>query len=152
MFSSKYSVHIFLFAIALGIIFYPIYSRQPDQQRVEASTIAAINFFELVDAEQYGQSWEACAAHLKNEISKEDWIKKLSAVRLVVGKLLDRKQTKSTYTNSTDEGTPEEGIPEGEYMVYHYDSTFQDKEHLPEILTMMLEHDNTWRVAGYFFK
>ena len=54
MFPSKYRVHIFLLAIALGIIFYPIYSRKPDQQRVEVSTIAATHFFELVDAGQYG--------------------------------------------------------------------------------------------------
>jgi len=147
VFPSKYRVHIFLLAIALGIIFYPIYSRKPDQQRVEVSTIAATHFFELVDAGQYGQSWDACAVYLKNEISKEDWIKKLSAVRSVVGKLLDRKQTKVTYTKATDKG-----IPEGEYMVYSFDSTFQNKEHLPETLTMMLEKDKTWRVAGYFFK
>jgi hypothetical protein len=147
VFPSKYRVHIFLLAIARGIIFYPMYSRKPDQQRVEASTIAATNFFELVDAGKYGQSWESCAVYLKNEISKEDWITKLSAVRSVVGKLIDRKQTKYTYSKNTDEG-----IPEGEYMVYYFDSTFQNKKNLPETLTMMLENDNTWRVAGYFFK
>jgi hypothetical protein len=143
----KYSVHIFLLAVALGIIFYPIYSRKPDQQRVEASTLAATNFFTLVDAGKYGQSWEECAEYLKNEVPKEDWIKRLSAVRSVAGKLLERKQTKLTYTKNTDEG-----IPEGEYMVYHFDSKFQNKEQLPETLTLMLEHDNTWRVAGYFIK
>lgn len=147
MFPSKYRVHIFLLAIALGIIFYPMYTRKPDQQRVEASTIATTKFFELVDAEQYGKSWDTCAAYLKNQISREDWIKKLSAVRSVTGKLLDRKQTNISYTKNTDEG-----IPEGEYMVFDFDSTFQNKEHLPEILTMMLDKDNTWRVAGYFFK
>lgn len=147
MFPRKYRVHIFLLIIALGIIFYPIYTRKPNQQRVEASTIAATQFLELVDAGQYGESWDTCATYLKNDIPREDWVKKLSAVRSVTGKLLNRKQTNFTYTKNANEG-----IPEGEYMVYYFDSTFQNKEHLPETLTMMLENDNTWRVAGYFFK
>ena len=147
MFPRKYRVHIFLLSIALVIIFYPIISRKPDQQRVEASTIAVTDFFKLVDAGQYGESWETCAAYLKNEIPKEDWIKRLSAVRSVAGKLLDREQKDFTYTKNSSEG-----IPEGEYMVYHFDSKFQNKEHLSETLTMMLERDNNWRVAGYFIK
>jgi hypothetical protein len=140
-------VHAFLACIALIIIFYPSLSRKPDQQRVDASSIAATSFFELVDAGQYEQSWDACSAYLKNEIPQQEWIQRLAAVRSVAGKLLERKQSDYSYTRDAGES-----IPDGEYMVYHFDSKFQHKDHLTETLTIMLEPDKTWRVAGYFIE
>ena len=150
MFPKKYRVHVFLAAIALGIIFYPQLSRKPDQQRVDTSTIAATHFLELLDTEQYDQSWEVCASYLKNDISKEEWVKRLSAVRSVAGKLLERKQESYIYTKDSVEAKA--NIPAGEYMVYHFDSKFQNKDHLTETLTIMLEEDSNWRVAGYFIE
>ncbi|MDX2493602.1 MAG: DUF4019 domain-containing protein [Desulfuromusa sp.] len=147
MFQSKYRVHVFLAVIALVIIIYPSLSRKPDQQRIDASTIAATHFLELVDSGQYEQSWEVCSAYLKNEVSQQDWVTRLSAVRSVSGKLLDRKQKDYDYTKDAGQG-----VPNGEYMVYHFDSKFQDKDHLSETLTVMLELDNTWRIAGYFIE
>ncbi len=148
MFSSKYRVHVFLAVIALVIIIYPSLSRKPDQQRIDASTIAATHFLDLVDSGQYEQSWEVCAAYLKNEVSQQDWVTRLSAVRSVSGKLLDRKQKDYVYTKDAGQ----EGIPNGEYMVYYFDSKFQNKDHLTETITVMLEQDNTWRIAGYFIE
>ncbi|MDA3902676.1 MAG: DUF4019 domain-containing protein [Desulfuromusa sp.] len=145
MFPSKYRVHAFLAIIALIIIFYPSISRKPDQQRVDDSTIAATHFFELVDSGQYEQSWEACSAYLKGDVAQQEWVERLSAVRTVAGKLLERNQTDYTYTR--DAGA---SIPDGEYMVYHFDSKFQNKDHLTETVTIMLEQDKNWRVAGYF--
>ncbi|MDX2481313.1 MAG: DUF4019 domain-containing protein [Desulfuromusa sp.] len=147
MFPSKYRVHAFLGFIALVIIFYPSISRKPDQQRVDASTVTATHFFELVDSGQYEQSWEACSAYLKSEVPQQEWIDRLSAVRSVAGKLLERKQTDYIYTR--DAGA---SIPDGEYMVYHFDSKFQNKDHLAETVTIMLEQDKNWRVAGYFIE
>ncbi len=150
MFPRKYRVHAFLALIALFIIFYPQFSRKPDQQRVEASTIAATYFLDLLDSEQYDQSWEVCAAYLQKDIPKQEWVKRLTAVRSVSGKLLDRKQESYTYTK--DARDAKANVPDGEYMVYSFDSKFQNKNHLTETLTVMLEQDNTWRVAGYFIE
>lgn len=147
MFPSKYRVHAFLAVIALIIIFYPSFSRKPDQQRIDLSSIAATDFFELVDAGQYEQSWERCSTYLKSEVSQQEWVQRLSAVRNVSGKLLERKQKDYTYTK--DAGA---NIPDGEYMVYHFDSQFQNKDHLTETVTIMLEQDKVWRIAGYFIE
>ncbi len=146
----KYRVHIFLLLIALGIIFYPSYSRKPDQRRIDDSTVAATHFLALVDSGQYEQSWEICGDYVKNEFSKQEWVKQLSAVRSVAGKLLERKQTNYIYTKDSAEAKA--NIPEGEYMVYFFDSKFQNKDHLSETTTLMLGEDNTWRVAGYFIE
>lgn len=147
MFPSKYRIHAFLAVIALIIIFYPSFSRKPDQQRVDLSSIAATDFFELVDTGQYEQSWDTCSAYLKSEVPQPEWVQRLSAVRNVSGKLLERKQKDYIYTK--DAGA---NIPDGEYMVYHFDSQFQNKDHLTETITIMLEQDNVWRVAGYFIE
>ena len=125
MFPRKYRVHIFLATIALVIIFYPSFSHRPDQQRIDASSSAATSFFELVDAGQYKQSWATCSDYLKNKIPEEEWVKNLSAVRSVTGKLLDRKEKDFTYTKKVNEE-----IPKGEYMEYHFDSQFQNEKHL----------------------
>lgn len=150
MFPRKYRIHAFLALTALFIIFYPQFSHKPDQLRVDASTVAATHFLELLDSEQYDLSWEACASYLKNDVSKQEWSKRLSAVRSVAGKLLDRKQKSYTYTKDSVEAKA--NIPDGEYMVYYFDSKFQNKDHLTETLTIMLERDKTWRVAGYFIE
>ncbi|MEE4252855.1 MAG: DUF4019 domain-containing protein [Desulfuromusa sp.] len=147
MFPRKYRVHIFLTVIALVIIFYPMLSRKPDQQRIDASSAVAASFFELVDAGQYAESWDTCATYLKKEVPQQEWVEKLSAVRSVAGKLLERTQKDYAYTKNMDES-----IPNGEYMVYHFDSNFENKDHLTETVTVMLEADSVWRVAGYFIE
>ncbi len=147
MFLRKYRVHIFFTVIALVVIFYPMLVRNPEQLRIDASSAVATGFFALVDAGQYAQSWETCAAYLKKEVPRQDWVKGLSTVRKMAGKLLERKQRDYAYTKNTDKG-----ISNGEYMVYHFDSKFANKDHLTETVTLMLEADNVWRVAGYFIE
>ncbi len=147
MFPRKYRVHAFLALVALVIIFYPSLSRKPDQQRVDASSIAATSFFELVDQGRYEQSWDICSTYLKNEIPKDEWSKRLAAVRKVAGKLLDRKQKDYLYTKD-----PGANIPAGEYMIYHFAAKFENNDHLTETLTVMLENDGKWRIAGYFIE
>ncbi len=147
MIPRKYRVHIFLAIIALVIIFYPSFSRKPDQERLDKSSVAATEFFSLVDAGKYQESWDACSAYLKNEVEEPVWSKRLAAVRTVAGALIDRKQKDYTYTNNVGDS-----IPVGEYMVYHFDSQFANKDHLVETVTVMLEEDKHWRIAGYFIE
>ena len=147
MFLRKYRVHIFLAIVALTIIIYPQYSRKPDQQRVDASSVAVVQFFDLVDQGKYEESWESCSAYLKGEVPKEDWIKRLSGVRKAVGALVERKQKDYQYTKD-----PGSNIPAGEYMIYHFDATFKNKTHLTETITVMLEGGHKWKVAGYFIE
>lgn len=147
MFPKKYRIHAFLALLSLVIIFYPSYSRKPDQQRIDASTIAATHFLDLVDTGQYEQSWQTAAAYLKKDIPLEKWVKRLSAVRTASGRLIDRKQKEYIYTKE-----PKKDIPAGEYMVYIFTSKFENKNDLTETVTLMLEDDKTWRIAGYFIE
>ena len=147
MFPRKYRIHAFLALLALVIIFYPSYSKKPDQQRLDASSLAAVHFLELVDAGQYEQSWQGAAGYLQQEIPLEEWTSRLSEVRSAAGKLLERKQKDYIYTKDA-----KQGIPEGEYMVFIFNSTFATKQNIHETVTLILEQDKIWRVAGYFIE
>jgi hypothetical protein len=147
VFSRKHCIYAFLAVLTLLIIFYLGYSRKQNQQRIGASIIAATQFLELIDAGQYEQSWQVSAAYLKNDIPVDEWVKRLSAVRSVAGKVFERKQKSSIYTNEEE---VQKGVPAGEYMVYSFALKFQAKNNITETVTVMLEKDNIWRVAGYF--
>jgi hypothetical protein len=133
--------------MSLAIIFYPQFSRKPDQQRIDDSSAAAIAFLDRIDQAQYAQSWQTAAAYLKNEVPLEQWTEKLTEVRTATGKILNRREKKNFYSKEQ-----KEGLPEGEYMVYIFSSKFENRADMTETVTVMLESDAVWRVAGYFIK
>lgn len=147
MFPRKYRIHAFLILISLIIIFYPQFSRKPDQQRLDNSTIVAMSFLEQVDSGQYDQSWQGAADYLKNQVPLDQWIARLTAVRTAAGKNLERREEKHFYTKEQ-----KDGLPEGEYMVYTFASKFENQAKVTETVTVMLEQDDIWRVAGYFIE
>ena len=147
MFPRKYRIHAFLILISLVIIFYPQFSRKPDQQRIDDSTIVAMNFLDRVDSGHYDQSWQGAADYLKNQVPLNDWITKLKAVRTAAGKNLERMEERNFYSKEQ-----KDGLPEGEYMVYIFASKFENQAEVTETVTVMLEKDDVWRVAGYFIE
>lgn len=147
MVARKYRIHIFLALLALVIIFFPSYMRKPDQQQLAASGETANQFLELVDQGKYQESWNSCAAYLKDTVPLAQWQKQLTSVRAMTGPLKDRKQTNYEYTKEA-----KKGVPKGEYMVYTYSSSFTNKADVKETVTLMLGQDGIWRVAGYFIE
>ena len=87
------------------------------------------------------------AAYLENDILFDEGVKRLSSVRFVAGKALERKQKSFIYTNKEE---AQKGVPAGEYMVYNFTLKFQAKNHIIEIVTIMLEKDNIRCFAEYF--
>lgn len=147
MLTRKYRIHAFLIILSLVIIFYPLYHKKPDQQRVAASSAAAVEFLELVDQGNYEQSWHSAATYLRNDMPLEQWLERLQTVRSRAGNVLERKQKDVFATQGGNKG-----IPEGEYMVYTFETRFTNRDTLEETVTVMLEDDQGWRVAGYFIE
>ena len=145
MFARKYRIHFSLALLALAIIFAPSYLRKPDEQKSEAAQKASKMFLELVDSGQYEPSWTLSSAYLRKEIPLEQWQQQLSDVRTAAGALLSRELKDQRYNKET-----RKGVPEGEYMVFIYNTAFQNKSAATETITLMLEDDQFWRVAGYF--
>ena len=114
--------------------------------REEAALSAAKKWLGLVDAGEYGESWESAAAYFKSTVTKDYWQQAIDAVRKLFGKPISRKLGSVRYTRSLP------GSPDGEYIVIQIATTFEKKEHAVETVIPMLDSDGVWRVSGYFIK
>jgi len=119
---------------------------QGNPQAEKLATEAAAAWLELVDTEQYDQSWQQAAGFFQNAVSKDDWQQSLQAFRKPLGKIISRKLIFTHYTTSAP------GAPDGQYVIIQYDSSFENKKSAVETVTPMLDKDGKWKVSGYYIK
>ncbi len=143
----KYRFHLFLILLILLMILLPNYMLNSDLKRVEASRKVANRFLSLIDAGHYQQVWKSCATYLQTHVPLQQWNLQLGAARQSAGKLIERLETRHSYTPAG-----KTGLPDGEYMVYAYLSKFTDKDKVREMVTLHKGSDETWRVAGYYIE
>jgi hypothetical protein len=98
----------------------------------------------LVDAGQYGESWDAAAELFRKSLTRKQWIDALTQVRSPLGSLASRKFRASQFVTDLP------GAPSGEYVVIEYDSQFASGGPMIERITPMKDPDGVWRVSGYF--
>lgn len=146
MLPSKYRIHAGLILVALLIIFLPQFTERPDKEKAEAAAAAADKFLQLVDADQFAASWQAAAPLLREKVSEADWVAQLRRTREITGPVVERSQKSMTYSTSAKDS------PEGEYILIIFDTSFKGKSGATESLTVMLDQNQAWRVAGYFIK
>ena len=113
----------------------------------EKQDVAAADFWlSLVDDGKYAASWDAAAEYLKNAVSKDDFVKSLTAARKPLGML------KSRDVKSKDYRTGLPGAADGQYVMIQFKTTFKNKPSAIETVTLMLGKDGKWRVSGYYIK
>jgi hypothetical protein len=100
----------------------------------------------LVDQGKYGQSWDEAAKLFKGAVTCEKWAEAAKGVRAPLGRLISRKLTSATYSESLP------GAPDGKYVVIQYAASFENKKSAVETVTPMLDPDGAWRVSGYYIK
>lgn len=116
-----------------------------DMQIAEkAAEATATSWFALVDAGQYGESWDAAAALFKQAVKREAWVQSLTQVRAPHGKLVSRKSRAEQHLTDLP------GAPTGDYVVIEYESQFENGDPMIERITPMKDPDGAWRVSGYF--
>lgn len=114
--------------------------------QAQAATQAAAAWFTLTDAGNYTGSWDSAASYFRNAVSKEDWVKSMTAFRAPMGKLVSRQVKQSRNATTLP------GVPDGQYVLVRYDTSFENKKSALETATVMLETNNEWRVSGYFIQ
>jgi translation initiation factor 2B subunit (eIF-2B alpha/beta/delta family) len=127
------------------MIFFPMLREKPDSEKAEKATAAAMVFLQLIDAEQYAESWRSAANLMKEKVTQEDWIEKLTKARVVSGALVERIEESVSYSTYAQDS------PDGEYVSLTFESKFHRAENVSEFVTVMLE-DGQWKAAGYFIK
>jgi Protein of unknown function (DUF4019) len=116
----------------------------PDE--ASAAREAATVWIQKIDTANYSGSWESAASVFKGAVSVQQWEKAAKSVRAPLGSV--RKRTEKSATNTRT--LP--GAPEGQYVVFQYDTGFENKAATAETVTVTQDRDGSWRVAGYFIK
>ena len=135
-----------LLIFSLGSLISIAAVRAADTSATEQATAAARDWLTVIDAGEYGKSWDEAAAVLKQNITKAQWERAAGTVRKQTGAL------KSRELQSAQPAHELPGVPAGDYVVLTYRSSFADVPAATETVTPMREADGTWRVAGYRVK
>ena len=122
----------------------PASQAAPDE--ASAARTAATVWIQTIDTANYSSSWESAASVFKAAVSVEEWEKAAKSVRTPLGSVRKRTEKSATATHTLP------GAPEGQYVVFQYDTGFESKATAVETVTVAQDKDGAWRVAGYFIK
>lgn len=116
----------------------------PVEVSEEGAVKAAESWLALVDAGEYGRSWDESAELFRSQLTREKWEQSLTAVRKPLGNVVSRKVKETHYATSLP------GVPDGEYVIIQFATTFTNKKSAVETVTPMKDPDGVWRVSGYY--
>jgi Protein of unknown function (DUF4019) len=121
---------------------------QPSQEAqlaawmIEAAQ-AAKNYVDLLDKNQFAQTWSQGDAVFQRTITQAEWVKALDLARKKLGAVQTR-----TVKDQRPAFNPK-GLPPGPYMVVEYNTSFDKAPNSGELLTLRLGPDGNWRVLTY---
>lgn len=104
---------------------------------------AAMKWLALIDAGHYGKSWDRAAKPLQTSVTKAGWIVGMNKARRFYGKVLSRKFKDTIYATNPP------GFAPGEYEILHFEVKLANKGQATEIVSMELQSNGKWAVAGY---
>lgn len=97
----------------------------------------------LVDNGKYLESWEILAGLFKDSITQEEWINDLNRSRKPLGRLLERRLTNTQQAESDPDS------PVGDYLIFQYESSFENKKPAVETVSVIKDPDGKLRILGY---
>jgi len=115
------------------------------QDAEDKARYAAEQWIVLVDDGQYEQSWKESAKSFQVWITSEEWQKRAAEDRGRLGRKTFRKLKEIKSSTSA------KGQPAGQILV-KYQSSFEKKKNIVEMVTTVLEDDGVWRVSSYVFE
>ncbi len=110
-------------------------------QPVSAATVEA--WLAVLDAGDYGKSWETAGESFRREVTKNDWVANAGGVRKPLGDLIYRK------VSTTNQMVNPPNLPKGTYFVAEFDSAFAGLDAASETAIFRLEKDGQWKAAAY---
>ena len=131
---------------ALTLLLALVVARAGADEVPAAAEKSTLSWLSLTDRGQYEQSWSDAASLFQAAISSADWARSLTAVRSPLGKLKSREVSSATFSRTLP------GAPDGDYVVFRFSTSFENKASAIETVTAMKDKDETWRVAGYYIK
>lgn len=110
-----------------------------------AAVKAAAEWLKLVDAREYGKSWDACAPLFREKVSRQTWVENLPRSRAKHGAF------KSRTLSAAASRTSMPGAPEGDYVAVRFLTDFDKASGVEEVVTMTFV-GGAWRPIGYLLQ
>ena len=107
---------------------------------------AAADWLVLIDSGNLAGSWEQAASSFKRTVTTQQWVQASAAVRNPLGTTKQRQEKTAKFTRTLP------GAPDGQYVLLQFQAAFENKASAVETVTVALDTDDTWRVAGHFIK
>lgn len=98
----------------------------------------------LNDEGRHAHAWDSASAYFRSHIGQPQWLTAVAGARTPLGGVNQRALKSVNPVSSVP------GAPDGEYVVFQYESQFEQRQDMVETITAMREPDGAWRVAGYF--
>lgn len=117
-------------------------SATPHAGAKQAAQTAAQSWLEMIDDDDYDESWDEASALLQKQIEREKWIQEGRELRKTVKTLSGRTRTMVQYRDSIQHAPSD-----GPFVILKYRSTSEEGRF--EELLLTVREDDTWKVAGY---
>jgi hypothetical protein len=118
-------------------------AQAPDDAAQAAAQAAAEAWLKIVDAGNYGSSWDEAASMFKSGVPKEGWTAAVAKARSPQGGLTSRTLVSRNATVTLP------GAPAGSYVVVRYAAVFENSPRMAETVILVLDAERGWRVVGY---
>lgn len=107
---------------------------------------AVEKWLSLMDQGKISETYTTAAGMFRNAVTAAAWDTAAKGVRTPLGSLQSRT------LKSTTAATTLPGAPDGEYVVFQFNTTFAQKAAAVETVTAVREPDGSWHVGGYFIR
>ncbi|MFH0908315.1 MAG: M56 family metallopeptidase [bacterium] len=125
--------------LEIEIVGGTVFDAQPAQE-------ALTRWLGLVDGERYEESWDDASVAFRAAVTSDDWVRMVGTVRRPLGKVISRTIASSIHQTNLP------GAPDGDYVIFQTETSFEKKKSAVETVTMMKQDDGSWRGAGYFIR
>lgn len=111
--------------------------------QLESAQESALSWLTLTDNGQFEASWNNASTFFQSAISESDWARSLNDARSSFGEMETREIASATFSRTLP------GAPDGNYVLFQFDTSFEKQASAMETLSMMKDGEDVWRVAGY---
>ena len=115
-----------------------------NQPRDEMAVMAARDWLALVDAGQFGDSYDQAGELYRNAAPRDQWANGLGAMRKPLGDVSQRNLKSVVVAKDLP------NAPAGKYVIATFDTAFQQQpKPMWEVVTSFLYPGGQWKVVGY---
>ena len=114
---------------------------------------AAERWLVPLDDERYVDAYAMASEPFKASVTRQQWRDGIAKIRKDYGKVVSRTGEKMAFKGKVPApDDPNAQTAPGTEVAILFDTTFEKNRKAAEEVTMVLERDGIWRMAGYYIK